>query len=265
MVMWVFRLPFGCDGFETSRTISQNDTSYNYPSLTLINMLSSTATILPATFVPTEHHVIIGRGRKTKMHNGNRKFHKTLYKVAREYSSAPCKADKGSILTQLITSIHQQGPNAGFIRKDAATGRWTLVEEALARQTAAQAIRNLLSGEYRSSKQFKQQRRMQQIKEHNGSSNSLSSGPGLDVSANNVELTSLLITVSDESLRQLAQSGNMAVPGSTQGSMTLPETDTFILLSMAFATRVNPTRPLSPLVDALHRNVLSMEPLTFQL
>jgi hypothetical protein len=126
-------------------------------------MLSNVDTTLPADFVPSEQHIIIGRGRLTKLHLGNLKFEKLVEMTAIEYEAAPCKAEKGSILTRLVNEIHEAAPDAGFVRKDPSTGQWTLVAEALARQTAAQAIRNSLSHSYRSSKQFKSKRRLQQI------------------------------------------------------------------------------------------------------
>jgi hypothetical protein len=126
-------------------------------------MLSNVVTNLPADFVPSEQHIIIGRGRLTKLHPGNRKFDMMVETTAMEYAAAPCKAEKGSILTRMVDEIHEAAPDAGFVRKDPSTGQWTLVEEALARQTAAQAIRNALSHSYRSSKQFKSKRRLQQI------------------------------------------------------------------------------------------------------
>ena len=127
-------------------------------------MVNSTANaILPANFFPGEHHILIARGRVAKMHSGNRKFDKMISDIAGEYAAAPCKATKGLILTKLINQIHDAAPDAGFVRKDPSTGRWTLAEEALARQTAAQALRNALSSFYRSSKQFKSKRRFQRI------------------------------------------------------------------------------------------------------
>ncbi|CAB9517851.1 Nitrilase family, member 2 [Seminavis robusta] len=125
--------------------------------------LSNTAIVLPADFVPTEHTIIIGRGRVIKQHSANKKFDKMVESCAKEYAAAPCKAEKGLLLTRMINEIHDAAPMAGFVRKDPTTNQWTLVEEALARQTAAQAMRNVLSHSYRSSKQFKSKRRLQQI------------------------------------------------------------------------------------------------------
>ena len=116
-------------------------------------------------FTPGPHHIIIGRGRVCKMHSGNCRFDKMIAGIAAEYQAANCKADKGNILSKLIDEIHSAGPDAGFVKKDPATGRWLQVDESLARTTAAQAIRNYLHSEYRSSKQFKQKRRLQQIRD----------------------------------------------------------------------------------------------------
>ncbi|CAB9519052.1 Nitrilase family, member 2 [Seminavis robusta] len=126
-------------------------------------VLSNTAIVLPADFIPTEHTIIIGRGRVVKQHSANKKFDKMIQAIAADYQAAPCKSEKGAILTRLIHEIGSAADIAGFVRKDPTTGHWTLVEEALARQTAAQAMRNALSHSYRSSKQFKSKRRMQQI------------------------------------------------------------------------------------------------------
>jgi hypothetical protein len=115
-------------------------------------------------FLPGEHSIIIGRGRLVKNHTANKKFEKMIARIAPKYQGANCKSEKGNILSQLIDEIHAAGPDAGFVKKDPVTGRWTLVEESLARTTAAQAIRNYLHGDYRSSKQFKQKRRIQQIR-----------------------------------------------------------------------------------------------------
>lgn len=128
-------------------------------------MRSITASVLPASFTPTEHHIIIGRGRVVKQHSANIKFDQMVQDIAAEYLAATNKADKGNILSCLVDQVHDAAPDAGFVKKDPATGRWIQVEESLARTTAAQALRNYLSNSYRSSKQFKSKRRMEQIQE----------------------------------------------------------------------------------------------------
>jgi hypothetical protein len=134
-------------------------------------------------FVPGEHTIIIGRGRTVKQHIANVRFDRMVAEIAHDYSAAMCKSEKGMILTRLINRIHDQGPNAGFVKKDPVTGRWCAVDESLARTTAAQAIRNFLHGQYRSSKQFKSKRRMEQIKAASGSGSG--SEDNRDASASN--------------------------------------------------------------------------------
>jgi hypothetical protein len=143
-------------------TLTTQKLGYKHKHTMIFNALPAD---LPESFVPGEHHIIIGRGRLVKQHIANRSFDQMIADISVEYSSAPGKAEKGLILTKLINMIHDQSPDSGFVRKDPITGRWSMVEESLARQTAAQALRNYLSNEYRSSKQFKQKRRIQQIKE----------------------------------------------------------------------------------------------------
>ena len=193
-------------------------------------MMPKTATILPADFTPTAYHVIIGRGRAVKNHSGNKRFDALIADSAKAYSAAPCKAEKGIILTRIINQVHDINAGAGFVRKDPASGNWSLVEESLARQTAAQAMRNFLHNDYRSSKQFKSKRRTQLIKEMNAKNSSSS------------ETTSLLLSMS------------LARCVSPSESADEP-TDTLSLFLSTFAENVetseNPfePRPLAPSVD----------------
>ena len=191
-------------------------------------MMPKTATILPADFTPTAYHVIIGRGRAVKNHSGNKRFDALIADSAKAYSAAPCKAEKGIILTRIINQVHDIDTGAGFVRKDPATGHWSLVEESLARQTAAQAMRNFLHNDYRSSKQFKSKRRSQLIKQMNAKNSS-------------TETTSLL---------------SMSLARCVSPSESAEEpTDTLALFLSTFAENVetseNPfePRPLAPSVD----------------
>jgi hypothetical protein len=126
-------------------------------------MRAITSSVLPVLFSPNEHHIIIGRGRDVKMHSGNRKFDRMIQDIAFEYAAASCKVHKGVILSRLIEEIHDASSDAGFVKRDPISGRWLSVEESLARTAAAQALRNYLSNSYRSSGQYKQKRRLEQI------------------------------------------------------------------------------------------------------
>ena len=135
--------------------------------------------MLPLDFIPGDNHIIIGRGRATKMHSANVKFDKMIASIARAYQDAPSKSQKGIVLSKLIAEIHAPSASAGFVKKDPETGRWHSVEESLARTTSAQAIRNYLSGDYRSSKQFKSKRRLQQIHQTSMSTASPTKSPAV--------------------------------------------------------------------------------------
>ena len=118
---------------------------------------------LPLCFQPRDQHVIIGRGRTVKQSPGNLQFAKVIQDIAPDYRKAVCKADKATVLTKLVHLVYSQAPDAGFVKKDKVTGRWSTVDEALARATASQALRNYLSDTYRSSQQFRRQQRLQRI------------------------------------------------------------------------------------------------------
>ncbi|CAB9522218.1 Nitrilase family, member 2 [Seminavis robusta] len=115
---------------------------------------------LPEDFVPSDFDFVIGRGKQVKQHSGNQRLYNEIRAVADDYTSGD-KARKSFLLSQLVSQVYENSPDAGFVKKDPATGRWYAVEDALARTSAAQAVRDCLHNHYKSSRQFKQQRRRQ--------------------------------------------------------------------------------------------------------
>ena len=214
-------------------------------------MLSSTPTTLPANFNPGYQHVIIGRGRVTKMHIGNQRFDQMVSTVSPEYEAAPNKAEKGSILTRLVNAVHEQAADAGFVRRDPVTGSWTLVEEALARQTAAQALRNALHHSYRSSKQFKSKRRSLRM--------AMEKQQSAPVSASS---STASLSEFDEIPRCVSPSDSLSEP--TRRVSLNKETDTFSFLMAKFAASVDPNDdPFEPRPIAPNSNFLNFEPIPF--
>ena len=121
--------------------------------------VSGMKTALALDFVPRPQDVIVGRqGRSTKAHNVH--FTSLIEAVADEYSQAINKASKSRILLGVVNQVQNNG--GMFVRRDLSTGRWYMVENAVARTTAAQLMRDSLHENYKSSRQFKQQRRQQQ-------------------------------------------------------------------------------------------------------
>lgn len=116
--------------------------------------------ILPESFEPTDNEVILGRGKQIASHKGNKLYKETVLSHIKEYSAAQTKALKSSILSHIVNKIRAKSAfQAGFVKQDAGTGRWTIAEDSAARIATAQIFRDALHDNYKSSKQFKQQRR----------------------------------------------------------------------------------------------------------
>ena len=120
--------------------------------------------MLPKDFEPSDYDFVIGRGKQVKQLPGNQRLSKLIHLVADDYTSGD-KARKSFLLSQLVKQVYEKSPRAGFVKKDPVSGRWYAVEEALARTSAAQAVRDCLCSHYKSSRQFKQKRRRQAKKE----------------------------------------------------------------------------------------------------
>jgi len=121
--------------------------------------------MLPDDFTPSAFDVVIGRGKQIKQLAGNQMLYRMVHAIADDYNASD-KNRKSVLLSHLVASIYEQSPGAGFVKKDPSTGKWYSVEEALARTSAAQAVRDTLHYYYKSSRQFKQKRRRQAKKEH---------------------------------------------------------------------------------------------------
>lgn len=117
--------------------------------------------LLPQGFSPSINEVVIGRGRKVVNHSGNQRFQDLIQSQLREYSKAKSKTSKSAIILRVLMAVKNGSPAdvGGFVKQNARTKRWYALEDASARISTAQAFRDALSGSYRSSKQYKQQRR----------------------------------------------------------------------------------------------------------
>jgi len=111
--------------------------------------------LLPKDFSPSADDVMIGRGRSVIIHNA--KFYRIIDSELAAYS-ANNRTQKSFILVRVLNHI-KEVVKGKFVKKDKTTDMWYSVEEGLARSTVAQALRDALHTTYRSSKQFKQQRR----------------------------------------------------------------------------------------------------------
>lgn len=120
---------------------------------------NSPRVLLPSTFSPSVNEVMIGRGRKVANHSGNARFQEIIYSHLMEYSRAKTKAAKSEIILRVLLQVRENSHVGGFIKRDSKTKRYFILEETAGRVSTAQAFRDALSSNYRSSKQYKQQKR----------------------------------------------------------------------------------------------------------
>jgi hypothetical protein len=119
------------------------------------------SSLLPANYHPCPKTFIVGRGRVVTSHPGNQFVLDLVKDAAPRYLAASSNRElKTEIIGHVASAVrnHSKG-SIGFVKQDKSSGRWMVVEEALARSAVGQAFRNFLEG-YRSSKQSKQARRL---------------------------------------------------------------------------------------------------------
>ena len=121
---------------------------------------STRCTFLPEDYTVGPQDVIIGRGKRCLNNAGNIRFKAIIQTTLQSYSDAETKLKKSSIIMQVLNQIRGTD-GAGFVKRDSATGRYTQVEEASSRIAIAQAFRDALHGTYKSSKKYKQVRRLE--------------------------------------------------------------------------------------------------------
>ena len=121
---------------------------------------AKTCKMMPENFEPSPYEVLIGRGRRCTDHWGNQRFRKMVRDELPAYTAVTdCKRSKSVIIGRILADIQQHSPDAGFVKKDAGTGRWLSLTAAASRVAIAQAFRDALADTYRSSKHSKQVKR----------------------------------------------------------------------------------------------------------
>lgn len=112
----------------------------------------------PEGFVPTIHHVICGRGKKSYGHCGNKNFLTIVAQHIDEYAAANTKQEKSDIVQSIVDILEAKG---GFIRQDTKTGLYYKAEDGAGREKTSQALRDCLNHKYKSSKDIKRKNRKQ--------------------------------------------------------------------------------------------------------
>ena len=133
-----------------------------------LQMTANTATrkqtlVLPEGYEPTEDVVVIGRGKLSRNHLGNKRFRILTSRMLHTYANAPGKTEKSYIVSQALHTIRSwNAQRIGFVKYDSRTGLWHSPKDSIARITVAQAFRDSLSSHYKSSRENKLRTRQQE-------------------------------------------------------------------------------------------------------
>ena len=113
--------------------------------------------LIPGDFSPSDNDVICSRGKQAQNHPGNLAFQSIIDEHLSEYSSAPGKIEKSIIVSDIIEAIRRKSPNGGFVKL--VGGQWYEIGSLAARERVSQALRDKLSGSYKSSASSKRKRK----------------------------------------------------------------------------------------------------------
>ena len=99
-----------------------------------------------------EFDVLLGRGPQIYQHEGNQRFHELKMDLQPRYLEAP-KDGKIAISQSLVDAIHDI--EGRFLRYDDSQAKWYEVSNRVAREKAAQALRETFTKEDRQKKRLK--------------------------------------------------------------------------------------------------------------
>ena len=107
--------------------------------------------------------VLLGRGPQIYQHEGNQRFHELKQTIQPRYLEA-AKDGKVSISQSLVDAIHDRGGR--FLKYDDSKGMWYVVLNKVAREKAAQALRETFTKEDRQKKRLKYKKSVASLYEH---------------------------------------------------------------------------------------------------
>ncbi|CAB9508617.1 Nitrilase family, member 2 [Seminavis robusta] len=108
---------------------------------------SSGKGVFSDNFVPSEFHVICGRGKKVFEHCGNVRFRNIIMGHLDSYKAAPSKAQKSAVVSTIFDKL-TQGEGA-FVKQDTNTEGWFVVSESAAREKISQCFRDCLQDKFK--------------------------------------------------------------------------------------------------------------------
>lgn len=124
--------------------------------------------LLPEDFEPSNHTVIIGRGKRVRESPGNRRLRALTASLLPRYVEA-ADADDRATKTRLVSEVVDlvkvgegcSDNSTYFVRKSKENGRWYEVDDGVAREKVGYVFRDLLADRYESSSKSKVAKKMQ--------------------------------------------------------------------------------------------------------
>lgn len=84
--------------------------------------------VLPKSFDPSDNDVIIGRGKRARTHEGNKRLRGLIAFMIPEYQAAGSNKDEKSfIIKEIVMQIRKSSPDGGFVKFDKTKDRWVEV------------------------------------------------------------------------------------------------------------------------------------------
>jgi len=122
--------------------------------------------LLPEDFKPSNHTVIIGRGKRVRESAGNRRLRALTASLLPRYveaADADDRATKTRLVSEVVDLVKGGGDDDGtyFVRKSKDDGRWYEVDDGVAREKVGYVFRDLLADRYESSSKSKVAKKMQ--------------------------------------------------------------------------------------------------------
>lgn len=131
--------------FDGTGHLQDKSVSVSEPDSTAASARASKAAAAAAPFLiktPGPYDVVLGRGRGSAMHSGNKRLQSIIKKHLDRYQSAPCRKTKTSIINEILDQIKNCPENPGlFLKYDKKQSGWIPEEDNVARLKISQAIR----------------------------------------------------------------------------------------------------------------------------
>ena len=89
---------------------------------------------------PQDFDILLGRGKTSFNHVGNRRFRVFINLNLRKYMDAGSRMEKTLVVNSVVEAIHEAGGR--FLKQDPKTGRWHQVNTKMAREKVGHALRD---------------------------------------------------------------------------------------------------------------------------